>query len=121
MAFALTGCAERVDFAHKDVAVDKTDVALVLQEGETEKLDMLPALESVDVSGSECYEEIMAWAAAHPDVAVKYTVSFPDGTVVDNTAETLTLGSISPDDAEDRGARRHGALPCRCLRILQGA
>lgn len=52
-AFALTGCAERVDFAHKDVAVDKTDVALVLQEGETEKLDMLPALESVDVSGSE--------------------------------------------------------------------
>lgn len=109
-AFALTGCAERVDFAHKDVAVDKTDVALVLQEGETEKLDMLPALESVDVSGSECYEEIMAWAAAHPDVAVKYTVSFPDGTVVDNTAETLTLGSISPDDAA-RAAELASFLP----------
>lgn len=98
-ALALTGCAQRVDFAHKDVAVDKTEIALILQEGETEKLDMLPELRSVDVSGSECYEEIMAWAAAHPDVEVRYTVSFPDGTVAHSGDETLTLGSISPDDA----------------------
>ena len=80
VCLALCGCAPRVDFEDKDVPVEKTEVSLVLQPGETAKLDELPALERADLSGSECYDEIIAWQAAHPDVEVIYTVTFPDGT-----------------------------------------
>lgn len=118
-ALTLTGCAERVDFEDKDVAPDKTDIALVLQEGEVEKLDQLPELERVDLSGSECYAEIMDWAQAHPDVAVKYTVAFPDGTAALNTDEALSLGSISPDDAA-RAALLASYLPALKTLDLSG-
>ena len=70
VCLALCGCAPRVDFEDKDVPVEKTEVSLVLQPGETAKLDELPALERADLSGSECYDEIIAWQAAHPDVEV---------------------------------------------------
>lgn len=119
-ALTLTGCAERVDFENKDVAADKTELTLVLHEGEVEKLDQLPALESVDLSGSECYAEIIDWAEAHPDVAVKYTVAFPDGTAALNTDESLSLGSISPDDSA-YAAQLAGYLPALKMLDLSGA
>ena len=110
LSIALCACAERVDFEDKDVSVEKTQVRLVLGDGETEKLDLLPQLESADLSGSTCYAEILAWWQAHPDVDVTYTVPFPDGTVADNHCEELTLGSINPDDA-DSVAELLGYLP----------
>lgn len=110
VCLALCGCAPRVDFEDKDVSVEKTEVSLVLQPGETAKLDELPALERADLSGSECYDEIIAWQAAHPDVEVIYTVTFPDGTMADNSTKSLTLGAISPDDAQ-LTAQLAGYLP----------
>lgn len=95
----LCGCAERVDFEDKNVSVEKTEIALVLQEGETAKLDELPQLVRADLSGSTCYAEIMAWMDAHPDVEVTYTVAFPDGTVADNLTDNLALGAIAAEDA----------------------
>ena len=106
------GCAPRVDFEDKDVPVEKTEVSLVLQPGETAKLDELPALERADLSGSECYDEIIAWQAAHPDVEVIYTVTFPDGTTADNSAQSLTLGAISLTTCSSRRGLR-GYLPAR--------
>lgn len=120
VCLALCGCAPRVDFEDKDVPVEKTAVSLVLQSGETAKLDELPALERADLSGSECYDEIIAWQAAHPDVEVIYTVTFPDGTTADNSAQSLTLGAISPDDVQ-LTARLAGYLPALEELDLSGA
>lgn len=120
VCLALCGCAPRVDFEDKDVPVEKTEVSLVLQSGETAKLDELPALERADLSGSECYDEIIAWQAAHPDVEVIYTVTFPDGTTADNSAQSLTLGVISPDDVQ-LTARLAGYLPALEELDLSGA
>ena len=120
VCLALCGCAPRVDFEDKDVPVEKTEVSLVLQPGETAKLDELPALERADLSGSECYDEIIAWQAAHPDVEVIYTVTFPDGTTADNSAQSLTLGAISPDDVQ-LTARLAGYLPALKELDLSGA
>ena len=120
VCLALCGCAPRVDFEDKDVPVEKTEVSLVLQPGETAKLDELPALERADLSGSECYDEIIAWQAAHPDVEVIYTVTFPDGTTADNSAQSLTLGAISPDDVQ-LTARLAGYLPALEELDLSGA
>ena len=120
VCLALCGCAPRVDFEDKDVSVEKTEVSLVLQPGETAKLDELPALERADLSGSECYDEIIAWQAAHPDVEVIYTVTFPDGTTADNSAQSLTLGAISPDDVQ-LTARLAGYLPALKELDLSGA
>ena len=120
VCLALCGCAPRVDFEDKDVPVEKTEVSLVLQPGETAKLDELPALERANLSGSECYDEIIAWQAAHPDVEVIYTVTFPDGTTADNSAQSLTLGAISPDDVQ-LTARLAGYLPALEELDLSGA
>lgn len=106
----LVGCGNRVEFEDKNVNPEITELALVLQEGETAKLDELPALERVDLSGSECYAEIAAWAAAHPEVDVTYTVAFPDGTVADNRTESLALGALDASGAA-RTAELVACLP----------
>ena len=75
-----------------------SELAIVLHPGETELLAQLPALSSADFSGSECVEEIYNWAAQNPQVAVKYTVSLPGGTVLDNSAKSLDLSALSGVD-----------------------
>lgn len=102
---ALAACGERVEFEDKNVSSERTEIALVLQPGETAKLDAFTALERADLSGSECYAEITDWMTAHPQVDVTYTVTFPDGTVVDNRAEALALGAL-----DDEGATRTAEL-----------
>ena len=62
-------------------------------------LDSLTALKSVDFSGSTCYAEILAWAEAHPDVSVRYTVTLPDGQTVANDAATVDLSGMDPANA----------------------
>ena len=55
--------------------------------GRREKLDGFTALRTADFRGSDCTDEIIAWAQAHPQVDVTYDVALPDGTRVDNHAE----------------------------------
>lgn len=71
-----------------------TDIAIVLEAGETQLLDELTNLRSADFSGSACVDEIVAWADAHPDVKVTYTVTLPDGTVLDNDAKALDFSAL---------------------------
>ena len=49
-------------------------------------LDKYPGLKQVDLSGSTCYEAILAYMESHPDVEVTYTVSL--GTVFVSTDST---------------------------------
>ena len=77
-----------------------TDFVGVVEDWELIKLDKLPGLRSADFSGSLCYAEILAWAERHPEVAVRYTVTLPDGTQVPNDTEGLDLSSFSAQERE---------------------
>ena len=76
-ALLLTGCAKTVEFSGGKITETATDIRIVLQPGETALLDALPALKTADLRGSVCYDEIMAWAKKHPEVAVSYSVALP--------------------------------------------
>lgn len=51
-------------------------------------LEKYESLKTLDLSGSDCYEEIMAYAAAHPEVDVSYTVDV-DGVVIGSKDKEL--------------------------------
>ena len=53
-------------------------------------LDRYVNLQEVDLSGSTCYDAILAYIASHPGVKVTYTVDL-GGTKVKNTTTQLTL------------------------------
>lgn len=106
----LCGCTGKIEFAQGKVPADVSELAIVLQPGETALLDMLPELRAADLSGSESYGELLLWAENHPEVDVKYTVSFPEGTVVENDAERLDLSKLSPGDIP-RAVELMGFLP----------
>ena len=106
LCLALCGCAkeeaaEPIRFAQApdtDFAPDITELVIKLQPGETEILARLPQLEYCDFSGSENVEEIYNWAEANPGVDVLYTVTLPDGTVLDSKAKSADLSRMSGSD-----------------------
>ena len=93
----LAGCGapKSVELSGGDVPLQAEDVTMVVTAEDLEQLDGLEGLKSADFSGSACYEELMAWAQAHPDIDVRYTVPFPDGSAVDNHAESADLSALS--------------------------
>ena len=93
------------------ISPDATDIAAVMAAGETEQLSRLPKLHYADLSGSENVEEIAAWAKAHPEVSVRYTVTLPDGSV-------LPSDTRSYDYSKAAGAEVMAAAPA--LSLLPG-
>lgn len=74
-----------------------TELAIVVTEAELASLDSeYPDLEKLDLSGSDCYDAIEEYIAAHPDVEVTYTVDFGAGTSFDNKRvyESTGLGLV---------------------------
>jgi len=71
-----------------------TELAIVANEAELAALDNdYPDLKKLDLSGSSCYEAIMEYIAAHPDVEVSYTVSLGGSEhPCDSAALTLNPG-----------------------------
>lgn len=98
LALQLCGCTEKLEFSQEKIPVDATELTLVLQPGETALLDRLPGLVRADLRGSESYEEIMLWAKEHPDVEVLYSLSFPEGTLLENSAKSLDLSGLASQD-----------------------
>lgn len=90
----LCGCTKRVKLGGETFPADSQTVKSVVTAEELETLDSFEALSSADLSGSSCYEEIAAWAAAHPEVELRYTVSFPGGISAVNTDRSLDLSSL---------------------------
>ena len=91
----------KVDFAAGSYPEDAAELTLVLQEGETALLDRFTGLKSLDLRGSGNYEEILAWAAEHPEVALRYSVTLPNGLTLDNDAASADLSGLSAADAEE--------------------
>ncbi len=75
--------------------VETTELTAVIQSEDISKLDSLSYLTRADFSGSSCWKEIAEWGQAHPLLELKYTVTLPDGTVLDNSAAELDLSSLS--------------------------
>lgn len=73
---------------------DTADLTVILHDGETEKLDGFTALRTADFRGSSCTDEIIAWAQANPQVDVTYDIALPNGTRVDNHAESVSLAGV---------------------------
>ena len=99
-----------IHFAAGDVDLAATDLKLRLASGETALLDSLTALKTADFSGSENEEEVAAWVKAHPQIQARYTVTLPNGTVLDSDTKTADLSAMSAADAES-AARKLALLP----------
>ena len=92
-AVLLCGCGGTQE-ASVPKDTETTELAIVLEANEFYKLTGYEALESVDFTGSTCYEEILDWASRNPDVEIRYTVTLPDGTEVPNDVEALDLSGM---------------------------
>ena len=92
--------APPIVFAAGSVAADAEELRLPLAEGETALLASLPSLRAADFSGSRNEEEIAAWARAHPEIECFYTVTLPDGTVLDSGTRSFDLSGLSPAECE---------------------
>ncbi|MBO5555636.1 MAG: hypothetical protein J5927_00475 [Oscillospiraceae bacterium] len=97
----LAGCTKQVALSCEKVEETVTELTAVVTPEDLPLLDQLPDLKTADFSGSTCYEEILAWASAHPGVDVRYTVALPDGTAVANDAKTLDLSAYTSQQQED--------------------
>ena len=100
MIFLLCGCTEMVELAGEKLPADSTELTMVLKAGDMVNLDQFPSLTYLDLSGSEDYEEIHRWAQAHPQVEVRYTLSFPEGTVAAHDTVSLDLSGLAQSDVE---------------------
>ena len=68
------------------------DVKLVVTEEDISQLDLYTNLQNLDLSGSTCYDAIMRFVQARPDVKVTYTVDL-GGTTVQNDVTILDLAA----------------------------
>lgn len=122
VCFALTACGAKgedenknadsrtVSFAAGTVERDAEELRLPLAEGETALLDGLPRLRAADFSGSGNEAEVAAWAGAHPEVECCYTVTLPDGTVLDSGTRSYNMSELSVEDCE-KYAEKLALLP----------
>lgn len=63
----------------------------VMTAEELNSLDSYPNLKYLDLSGSTCYDEILAYIASHPQVQVTYTVSITGSEPALNVASSAEL------------------------------
>ena len=92
---------ETVDFVNGSFPVDSAELTVALRPGETQLLDRFTALRRADLRGSADLEELLAWAEAHPEIELLYSVTLPNGAVVDSDAEQVALSGITAAQAED--------------------
>ena len=107
-ALCLIGCkqmtaepvAPKESFSAGTVSQDTKSVTMVITADEIGKLDQLQGLLMADLRGSECYEEIYAWAQAHPEVSVRYDVPMPNGNTVTNEISALNMSMLTHEGVE---------------------
>ena len=94
-SFIFTACAEKVELSSGKYKVgETTSITAVVNAEDLVLMDGLTMLQSADFSGSQCVDEIFAWAENHPQVNVKYTLALPNGETVDNRVSSLDLSAL---------------------------
>lgn len=71
LALSLSAC----NLNSYDYREDVQEYAMIAESGDLSQLEQYPNLEYVDLRGSTCYDEIIAYAGNHPNVTVRYNVS----------------------------------------------
>ena len=74
---------------------EETSLQLVAIEADFALIETFPNLETLDLSGSTCFERIAAYRDAHPPVEVRYTVPI-GGSLLTADTEQATVASV-PD------------------------
>ena len=102
--------ALQVNFAHGSVSTDTSELRMPLAAGETALLAQLPQLTSADFSGSADETEIVAWVRSHPEVECYYTVTMPNGEVLDSGTRSYDMSGMSVAECE-AAAEKLAMLP----------
>ena len=91
---------KEISYKHDEKETDEleqiTDYKAVITAEEIPQLDRFKNLETLDLTGSTCYDEIDAYIASHPEVNVIYSVDL-GGTVADHNARVLDISSGAYD------------------------
>lgn len=79
--------------------LDAEEVAVALAAGETALLERLAGLRAAEVTGSADYEELAAYAAAHPDVELRFCEEV-GGVTIAHDAVSLDLTAVPLSELE---------------------
>lgn len=79
--------------------LDAEEVAVALAAGETALLERLAGLRAAEVTGSADYEELAAYAAAHPEVALHFAEEV-GGVTIAHDAVSLDLTAVPLSELE---------------------
>lgn len=86
-------------FNHGVVLSSAKEVSLELDASELSKLETLPSLEKANIKASEGFDQINAWAQAHPNIAVTYEAELPQGIPYDEGTQVADLTSLDQASA----------------------
>ncbi len=102
LALLLCGCAGAPKVELPDgrrLPADTEELSAVLTEEQLPVLDSFPALRRADLSGSDCYGGMLAWAQAHPETELLYTVALPGGLTAASGDTELDLSALDAAQA----------------------
>ena len=106
LCLLLAGCAGEepppavLTLSFGEVPLDSQELTAVLTPEDIPLLDELTELRAADFSGSACFEELAAWGRKHPEVKLRFTVPFPDGSELSNSVSLLDFTSYGEDQIE---------------------
>lgn len=92
VALLLPGCQLYTNNYQEEVL----EYAMITDSDDLSKLDEYPNLEYVDLRGSTCYDAILTYAQTHPNVTVRYNVTFGEKRF-DAAATEITLNGYETD------------------------
>lgn len=77
------------------------EISAVVTAESIEELESYPALRYADLTGSVCYDELLAYAARHPEVELHFNVVFPNGREEAWDAKTLDLSLLDQNELRE--------------------
>ncbi len=80
--------------------VDSESLTTAISAEDISMLGHFSDLREADFHGSDCTEEIAAWAEENPQVAVSFAVPLPDGSSVENSVTSLDLSGMMHEDVD---------------------
>ena len=90
-----------------------TELTAVITEDDLPQLELFYDLHRADLRGSDCWEQIAAWADRHPEIEVEYSIPLPNGGSVDSLATSLDLRWMNTEQIPDT------LRAVRCLKRLE--
>ena len=96
-----TTAPETIRLSAGEYRGDQESLTAVVTPEDLALLEEVPNLKTADFRGSDCQEDLVRWALAHPGVSVRCEVRLPDGTTLPadtrelDLTEAETLGDLT--------------------------